>query len=106
MESEGSLPQYHLEGGRDYRYLKTGPGSPILKPSARENPKENVRRFLEFEQDLKDLEFTEDEMTTVKNILSAILLLGETKFGDGEAENAVIENPEVVASGKNIIDFF
>jgi myosin heavy subunit len=61
----------------------------------------NVRKFEAFENALRTLEFGDEGMKTIRNILAAILVLGELRFRDGGDGKAEIENPKIASSGKN-----
>lgn len=92
VEAKGELEKYHLEAGRAYRYLRL-PETPqeTKLPYHRDNPEANVARFNEFENGLKLLEFTEENIEDISSILSAILCLGNVCFSDID-KFAEIEN--------------
>ncbi|KAF4517215.1 hypothetical protein B566_EDAN005269 [Ephemera danica] len=102
------LEKYNLESGRRHRYLRsvTAPngGAPAntvaSDPAATNN---NVRSFENFEAALRNLEFSDDGIKTIKNMLAAILVLGELRFRDGGDGKAEIENPRVASSVASLL---
>lgn len=104
IKSQGILSEFKLEAERDYRYLRAKSISTTGKPGPQENLSNNTQKFAEFESNLRDLQFEEEHVLAIKDTLSAILLLGEISFEDGDDGNAKIINQETVKAGKDLIN--
>lgn len=95
MSASGDLEKYFLEAGRNYRYLRIPEKKPVTKiPYIRDNPDTNVTKFKTFEEQLKELDFTDDELDTIRHTLAAILILGNVRYIN-EGKYAVVENVDV-----------
>lgn len=104
LESDGNLPQWNLEGGRDYRYLRTrGSTTSNSKGGPRENSSENPKQWRQLERDLQDLGLDKQQLQTFKNTLAAILLLGEVEFDQDDDGFAAVTNSDVAETGENIL---
>jgi hypothetical protein len=104
MEASDRLEHYDLDAGRGYRYLRTQPvdNSDENSLGVREDPKGNVEKFQELEQQLLDLGFQDDQMETLCSLIAAILNLGEVRFKQEHEEEAELENPEVAMKGEEL----
>ncbi|XP_072936347.1 neither inactivation nor afterpotential protein C-like [Epargyreus clarus] len=92
MAATGRLNALHLESDRRHRYLRTSE-EPIKGPQGvRETPQENVRLYREFIDNLKILNWEEEDITFFETVLAAILILGNVRFRDGKSGTAEIEN--------------
>lgn len=60
-------------------------------PYNRDDPDGNVNRFDEFEADLRELDFDDDQLEGIRRVLAAILILGNVRFTD-DGKFAVVEN--------------
>lgn len=83
-----------MQGDCEYRYLRK---DPAMQRSRNEGMKEQSRKYEEFEELLKKLEFSDKTILTVRRMLAAILNLGNLRFRaaskvcrDAEFENAAI----------------
>lgn len=85
MEAEERLRDFHLEGGRQYRYLRI-PDVYIKSRlnHVRDDPIANSAKFKDFELSLLALEISQDTLESVYKILSAILILGDVRFKDSD----------------------
>lgn len=87
MENEERLRDYHLESGRQYRYLRIPDHyykSRLYYP--RDDPVGNAVKFKDFEQALLALDFNQDALNSIYNILAAILILGEVRFKENSSD--------------------
>ncbi|KAJ4441704.1 hypothetical protein ANN_11562 [Periplaneta americana] len=105
LEASRRLEKYNLDGGRKYRYLRTqkteGSTENIL--GVREDPQGNVQKFREFEENLKQLGFQDEQLHTLYSLLAAILVLGEIRFQEGDDNDAEVGNPDVAAKVANLL---
>lgn len=106
MESKENLNDYHLEPDRQYRYLRT----PVEKPNSklnyvRDDPEGNIKKFEEFEEHLLAIDFYTENLTAIKNVLAAILILGDVRFKEEDSSNKIaeVENPEVAQKVSNLL---
>lgn len=95
MEVQNKLDCFHLEASRKHRYLRILDESTKEPKRVRDAPEVNVGHYKEFIDNLKILEWEEEDITTFETILAAILVLGNVRFKDGKNGSAEIENPEV-----------
>lgn len=95
MNQSNQLAKYSLESGRSYRYLRIPETKPVSKlPYIRDNPEGNVELFANFETQLTDIGFVAEQLEVIRNVLAAILVLGNVRYmNDGKF--AVVENVEV-----------
>lgn len=92
VSSKNEHGNYHLKKSRDYRYLRIPEETPVTKlPYCRDNPTTNIKCFEEFENGLKDLDFGQDQLDSIREILAAILILGNVRFS-ANGNFAAIEN--------------
>lgn len=95
MSAENELEKYLLEAGRSYRYLRVPEERPNSKLAyIRDEPEGNVERFKEFENHLLKLDFSKQQVEAIKNILAAILILGNVRYMD-VGKFAAVENSDV-----------
>lgn len=94
MEKENRLEPFCLEKNRKYRYLRILDESMKGPKGVRDTPEENVESYKEFIDNLKTLEWEEEDISTFETILAGILILGNVRFKDGKYGSAEIENPE------------
>ncbi|XP_054282333.1 neither inactivation nor afterpotential protein C isoform X3 [Macrosteles quadrilineatus] len=106
LESEGTLDQFSLDGGRNYRYLGTAGSENDSKVpfGPREEPHRNPKKFKDFEKCLIDLEFDQYQRERIYKTVAAILLLGEVKFEKAEDGKAGLANTEVANKVANLLD--
>lgn len=85
MEAEERLKDFHLEGGRQYRYLRI-PDVYIKSRLnyVRDDPLANSAKFKDFELSLLALDISQDTLESVYKIFAAILILGDVRFKDSE----------------------
>ena len=85
METEERLKDFHLEGGRQYRYLRV-PDVYIKSRLnyVRDDPLANSAKFKDFELALLALDISQDTLESVYKIFAAILILGDVRFKDSE----------------------
>lgn len=94
MEATNRLDELSLEKNRKHRYLRI-----LEEPSkgvkgVRELHEENVESYKEFIENLKVLDWEEEDIIFFETILAGILVLGNVRFKDGKSGSAEIENPE------------
>lgn len=84
-----------MDNERNYRYLRIPESKRATKlPYCRDDPAGNVTKYEEIEQNLRDLDFSEEQIETVRQMLAAILILGDVRFcADGNF--SAIENVDV-----------
>lgn len=96
MSKLNQLEQLQLESGQNYRYLRIEPEKLDCKlPYCRNDEEGNVTKFEEFEENLKLMDFTVDQIESVRKILAAILILGNVRFTD-DGNFAIIETHDEV----------
>ncbi|CAB3231368.1 unnamed protein product [Arctia plantaginis] len=83
-----------LEKGRKHRYLRISDEPVKGMKGVRENSGNNVELYNEFINNLKTLDWEEEDITFLETILAAILVLGNVRFKDSKTGIAEIENPE------------
>lgn len=94
MEAENRLEMFHLEKNRKHRYLRILEDPGKGPKGVRETPEENVQTYKEFIDNLKTLDWEEEDITILETILGAILVLGNVRFKDNKSGSAEIENPD------------
>ncbi|KAI8427544.1 hypothetical protein MSG28_002059 [Choristoneura fumiferana] len=94
MEAGNRLDEFSLEKNRKHRYLRIQEEPKKAKKSIRETPEDNVAKYQEFIENLKTLDWEQEDIIIFETILSAILILGNVRFKDGKNGSAEIENPE------------
>ena len=98
MEAAGKLDNFKLQAGRKYRYLRIPEEQQETKLSYfRDDAVGNVNRLKEFETHLLSIDFHQEQIDNIYEILAAILLLGEVRYkvGDGSSKVAELEEPEM-----------
>lgn len=87
--------KYKLNNSRGYRYLRIPESKQSTKlPYCRNDSDGNVAKYEEFEQNLRDLDFGDDQIETIRQMLAATLILGDVRFCvDGNF--AAIENADL-----------
>lgn len=87
MDAEERLRDFHLEGGRHYRYLRV-PDVYIKSKlnHIRDDPLGNSLKFKDFELSLLALGIPQDTLEAVYRILAAILMLGDVRFRDSDID--------------------
>lgn len=98
MDAEERLRDFHLEGGRHYRYLRV-PDVYIKSKlnHIRDDPIGNALKFKEFELSLLALDFSHDTLEAIYRILAAILILGDVRFRDSDIDrSSALVNPSIV----------
>ncbi|RVE54658.1 hypothetical protein evm_000779 [Chilo suppressalis] len=94
MEATNRLDEFYLEKNRKHRYLRISEEPTKGAKGARESPQENVTHYKEFIENLKILDWEEEDISFLETSLAAILVLGNVRFKDGKSGSAEIENPE------------
>lgn len=83
LSASNELDSLSLDSGRKYRYLRTEEEKVNSKlPYCRYNSGDNVNKFKEFEEALTLLDFDENQRTSIRKVLAAILILGNVRFND------------------------
>lgn len=106
MVSKDKLNDYHLEPDRKYRYLRTPAEKPNSKLNyVRDDPVGNIKKFEEFEEQLLAIDFYLENFEVIKNVLAAILILGDVRFKEEESSNKIaeVENPEIAQKVSNLL---
>lgn len=94
MEAENRLEELCLEKYRKHRYLRIAEESPRGARGVRETPTENVAKYKEFVENLKVLDWEQEDITFLETVLAGILVLGNVRFKDSKNGTAEIENPD------------
>lgn len=94
MSKLNELETFKLEAGRNYRYLRAEKLDCKL-PYCRNDEEGNVKKFQEFEEILKLMDFDDVEIQSIRKILAAILMLGNVRFAD-DGKYAMIETTDEV----------
>ncbi|XP_046961728.1 neither inactivation nor afterpotential protein C isoform X1 [Vanessa cardui] len=94
LEANNRLDEFYLERNRNHRYLRVLDEPTRGAKSARESPRENVKYYNEFVENLKILDWEEEDIKFLETVLAAILVLGNVRFRDGRNGSAEIENLE------------
>ncbi|XP_063838956.1 neither inactivation nor afterpotential protein C [Ostrinia nubilalis] len=92
MEAANRLDELNLEKNRKHRYLRILDEPTKGTKGVRETPQENVESYKEFIENLKILDWEEEDITFLETVLAAILILGNVRFKDGKSGSAEIEN--------------
>lgn len=91
MVAANELSAFQLADRRQYRYLRIASDAESKISYCRNDPEGNVMKFNEFEANLRELDFNDDQMLSIRKVLAAILILGEVRFSN-EGKYATIEN--------------
>ena len=94
METANRTEEFCLEKNRKHRYLRIQDEGVKGLKGVRENTENNVALYTEFIENLKTLDWEEEDITFFETILAAILVLGNVRFKDGKSGTAEIENPD------------
>lgn len=99
MDAEERLRDFHLEGGRHYRYLRIPETYYKSKLNhVRDDPLGNAAKFKDFEQALLALDISQDTLESTYKIFAAILILGEVRFKESTVDRkAALVEPDIVA---------
>ena len=93
MEAQNRLDEFSLEPNRNHRYLRILEEPTRGTPrGVRESPQENANRYKEFVENLKVLDWEEEDIKFLETLLASILILGNVRFRDGKNGSAEIEN--------------
>lgn len=103
MVAGNELSAFKLDGGRQYRYLRISNDGEAQGNYCRNDSEGNVPKFNDFETQLKELDFDEDQLTSIRKILAAILILGEVRFSN-EGKFATIENMDEVHKVASLLE--
>lgn len=96
VAAKHELDKYQLTNGRDYRYLRIPESQPVTKlPYCRDDPDANVKKYEELEEHLKELDFSVEQLDFIKDVLAAIIILGNVRFTTNGDPFAAIENVDV-----------
>ncbi|XP_034666506.1 neither inactivation nor afterpotential protein C [Drosophila subobscura] len=97
INQQNQLKDYNLKADRNYRYLRVPPDAPPTKIKyRRDDPEGNVEHFREFENILRDLDFSHKQLETVRKVLAAILNIGNIRFRPS-GKYAEVENTDIVS---------
>ncbi|CAG9784623.1 unnamed protein product [Diatraea saccharalis] len=94
MNGTNRLDEFCLEKSRKHRYLRISEEPTKGAKGARESPQENIEFYKEFIENLKVLDWEEEDISFLETTLAAILVLGNVRFKDGKSGSAEIENPD------------
>lgn len=94
--------KYKLNTDRAYRYLKLDESSESTK--SKRDIEGNVNTFRKIVQCLEELQFSEEDMTTIYSVTSAILSLGEVRFFDNENGFAEIDNKKAAYTFSDLLE--
>lgn len=97
MDTEERLKDFHLEGGRHYRYLRIPEEYTKSRLHyTRDDPLRNAVKFKDFEQSLLALDISQDILESIYKIIAAILILGEVRFKESEVDRrAALVEPKI-----------
>lgn len=96
LSASNELDSLTLDSGRKYRYLRAEEEKVDSKlPYCRYSQEENVAKFKEFEENLKLLDFDDKQIESIRQVLAAILILGNVRFSN-DGKFATIETVEEV----------
>ncbi|CAH1975462.1 unnamed protein product [Acanthoscelides obtectus] len=101
LVSKNKTDKYKLSPNRRYRYLRThseNTGQP------RDDIESNVIKYNQLLEYLDELEFSEEQVSTIHAILAAILHLGETRFQENDDYMAILEDRDPVNKLSKILD--
>lgn len=94
---------YRLKEDKQYRFLKFNEATTNTKLTSMLF-KINVEKFQEISTVMTELEFTDEQISTIYAIVASILNLGETRFVQNDDMSAVIENKEVIENVAELIE--
>ncbi|XP_052746507.1 neither inactivation nor afterpotential protein C isoform X2 [Bicyclus anynana] len=94
LEQKNRLDDFCLERNRKHRYLRVLDEPSRSAKGVRETPRDNVKKYEEFIENLKILDWEEEDIKFLETVLAAILILGNVRFRDGKHGSAEIENVE------------
>ncbi|XP_013133964.1 PREDICTED: neither inactivation nor afterpotential protein C isoform X1 [Papilio polytes] len=94
IEADNRLEELCLEKYRKHRYLRILEEPPRGVRGVRETPTENVAKYKEFVDNLKILDWEQEDIAFFETVLAAILVIGNVRFKDSKNGTAEIENPE------------
>lgn len=94
MDAANRNDEIYLEKGRKHRYLRISDEPIKGVKGIRENSGNNVELYNEFINNLKSLDWEEEDITFLETILASILVLGNVRFKDSKTGIAEIENPD------------
>lgn len=94
MEANNRLEELHLEKNRKHRYLRILEEPIKGVKGVREDCENNVKMYKEFIENLKTVDWEEEDITFLETLLAAILVLGNVRFKNGKNGSAEIENTE------------
>lgn len=94
MQANNRLEEFNLEENRKHRYLRILDEPAKGAKGVRENSQNNVQLYKEFIENLKTVDWEEEDIAFLETLLAAILVLGNVRFKDGKSGSAEIENIE------------
>ncbi|XP_034827357.1 neither inactivation nor afterpotential protein C isoform X2 [Maniola hyperantus] len=94
LEAKNRLDEFCLERNRKHRYLRILDEPSRTAKGVRETPRDNVKKYEEFIENLRILDWEEEDIKFLETVLAAILILGNVRFRDGKHGSAEIENVE------------
>ncbi|KAF9811956.1 hypothetical protein SFRURICE_021313 [Spodoptera frugiperda] len=94
MEAANRTEELCLEKNRKHRYLRILDEPSKGLKGVRENFENNATLYQEFIENLKVLDWEEEDITFFEAVLASILVLGNVRFKDGKSGTAEIENPD------------
>lgn len=93
-EALGNLLLYNLESGIKHRIFKSD-----IKES---NKTENVKKFMNFVNNLRKLKFDDAELDTIWNILAAIIIINDMSFEENDNELYNAEAIKKISENLNV----
>lgn len=104
MSEANALAALKLEPGRKYRYFRAEDEPLDSKlPYCRYDPQGNVAKFKQFEENLKLLDFDDEQLHSISKVLAAILILGNVRFSD-DGKFATIETMDEVLKVAQLLE--
>ncbi|KAL4715207.1 hypothetical protein ACJJTC_012254 [Scirpophaga incertulas] len=94
MEAANRLDELGLDKNRKHRYLRLLDEPTKGIKGARETSTENIESYKTFINNLKTLDWEEEDIMFLETVLAAILVLGNVRFKDAKNGAAEIENPD------------
>ncbi|CAG9859253.1 unnamed protein product [Phyllotreta striolata] len=92
LVASSSHEKYYLKSHRNYSYLKTSNKLPATSP--KDDIDANRAKHKKICSYLEELQFSEEETSTIHAVIAAILHLGEVAFEESEEMYAVLQGKE------------
>nr|CAH7760761.1 unnamed protein product [Callosobruchus chinensis] len=104
LVSKNKHETYRLSSKRKYRYLRTNNNNEKTTVQPRDDIESNVTKYRQLLEYFDELEFSEEQTSTIHAVLAGILHLGETRFQENDEYMAVLEDREPVNKFSKILD--